>query len=246
MKHHKFLVWKVVAAIILFTASLPAAPAVVVPADQPMPYTVSPTQKVRTACNLDSLKGLEGLTVGEIVYNYRLCFQKAGYDFDKSILHFAVDYGNNPQSFNDPRRMVSGMTIGLPVHTIAAQARQKQDDLCRYFPADEVAAIAVASKAGSNLKKRWEEDTEAICDEWAMIDLKNAYISAIASSIDDPDVKVTAELLTQNGYKPTDGVQLKIINGAITSLKMTTSHEQGRTTFEIDALGDITRRSNIQ
>jgi hypothetical protein len=244
MKRHKILFLKVVAAaaIILFTASSPTATAAAVPADQPMPYTVEPTRKVIVACNIDFMKSPEGLTVGEIVYNYRQCFQKAGYDFDKSILHFASDYGNNPQSFNDPRRMVSGMTIGLPVHTIAAQAQQKQDDLRRYFPADEVAAIAQVSTAASNLKKRWEEDTEAICDEWAMIDLKNAYISAIASSLDNPDVKVTAELLTQNGYKPTDGVRLKIINGAIASLKMTTSHEQGRTTFEIDALGNITQR----
>jgi hypothetical protein len=245
MKRHKILVLKIAtaAAIILFTTSSPAAPtAAAVPPDQPMPYTVPPTQKVRAACDLDSIKGLEGLTVGEIVYNYRQCFQKAGYDFDKSILHFAADYGNNPQSFNDPRRMVSGMTIGLPVHTIAAQAQQKQDDLRRYFPADEVAAIAQVSTAASNLKKRWEEDTVAICDEWAMIDLKNAYTAAIASSLDNPDVKVTDELLTQNGYKPTDGVQLKIINGAIASLKITTSHEQGRTTFEIDALGNISQR----
>jgi len=241
MSHYRFLVLKVaVAAVILSTTLSPAAYPVL--ADQPMPYTVPPTQKVRLACNMDSLEGLEGLAVGEIVYNYRQCFQKAGYDFDKSILHFAADYGNNPQSFNDPRRMVSGMTIGLPVHTIAVQAQQKQDDLRRYFPADEAAAIAVASSAGSNLKKRWEEDTEAICDEWAMIDLKNAYISAIASSLDDPDVKVTAELLTQNGFKPTDGVRLNIINGAIASLKMATSHERGRTTFEIDALGNISRR----
>jgi hypothetical protein len=241
MKHHKILFLKVAAAaVILFTTASPAAFAV--PADQPMPYTVEPTRKVRIACNLDSLKALEGLTVEEIVYNYRQCFQKAGYDFDKSILHFAADYGKNPQSFNDPRRMVSGMTIGLPVHAIAAQAQQKQDDLRRYFPADEVAAIAQVSKVASNLKKRWEEDTEAICDEWAMIDLKNAYISAIASSLDDLNVKITAELLTQNGYKPADGVRLKIINGAIASLKMTTSHEQGRTTFEIDALGNISQR----
>jgi hypothetical protein len=175
-----------------------------------MPYTVDPTRKVRVACNLDSMKGMEGLAVGEIVYNYRQCFQKAGYDFDKSILYFAADYGNNPQRFNNPRRMVSGMTIGLPVHTIAAQAQQKEIDLRRYFPADEVAAIAKVSKA-----------------------------AAIATSLDDPDVKVTAELLTQNGYKPSEGVRLKIINGAIASLKMATSHEQGRTTFEIDTLGNI-------
>ena len=241
MSHYRFLVLKVaVAAVILSTTLSPAAYPVL--ADQPMPYTVPPTQKVRLACNMDSLEGLEGLAVGEIVYTYRRCFQQAGYDFDKSILHFAADYGNNPQSFNDPRRMVSGMTIGLPVHTIAVQAQEKQDDLRRYFPADEVTAIAVASKAGSNLKKRWEEDTEDICDEWAMIDIKNAYTAAIASSLDEPDIKITAELLTQNGYKPTDGVRLKIINGAIASLKMATSHEQGRTTFEIDALGNISRR----
>ena len=194
------------------------------------------------ACNIDFMKSPEGLTVGEIVYNYRQCFQKAGYDFDKSILHFAADYGNNPQSFNDPRRMVSGMTISLPVQTIATRAQQEQVDLRRYFPADEVSAITQVSKAASNLKKRWEEDTVAICDEWAMIDLKNAYTAAIASSLDDSDVKVTAELLTQNGYKPTDGVRLKIINGAIASLKMATSHEQGRSTFEIDALGNISHR----
>ena len=195
MSHYRFLVLKVaVAAAILSTTLSPAAYPVL--ADQPMPYTVPPTQKVRIACNMDSLKGLEGLAVGEIVYNYRQCFQKAGYDFDKSILHFAADYGNNPQSFNDPRRMVSGMTIGLPVHAIAAQAQQKQDDLRRYFPADEVAAIAQVSKAASNLKKRWEEDTVAICDEMSLHDLKNAYTAAIASSLDDPDVKVTAELLT--------------------------------------------------
>jgi hypothetical protein len=242
MKRYKILVLKVAtaAALILFAASSPAAPAA--PDDQPMPYTVDPTRKVRMACDLDSMKGMEGLAVGEIVYNFRQCFQKAGYDFDKSILHLAADYGNNPQSFNDPRRMVSGMTIALPVHAIAAQAQQKDIDLRRYFPADEVAAIAQVSKAASNLKKRWEEDTAAICDEWAMIDLKNAYTAAVASSLDDPDVKVTAELLTQNGYKPTDGVRLKIINGALTSLKINTSHAQGRTTFEIDALGNISQR----
>jgi hypothetical protein len=70
-------------------------------------------------------------------------------------------------------------------------------------------------------------------------DLKNAYTAAIASSLDDTDVKVTAELLTKNGYKPTDGVRLKVINGAIASLKMTTSHKLGRAAFEIDALGNI-------
>jgi len=196
---------------------------------------------------LESIKrteeiGFEGLAVGEIVYTYRQCFQKAGYDFDKSILHFAADYRNNPKSFNDPRRMISGMTIGLPVQAITAQAQEKQDDLRRYFPADEVAAIAQISQAASNLKKRWEEDTVAICDEWAMHDLKNAYTAAIASSLDDQNVQVTAELLTQYGYKPTDGVRLKIINGAIASLKMTTSHELGRTAFEIDALGNISQR----
>jgi len=225
MNRYRCLVLKVVAAAIaiLFTAPVPAAFAA--PSDQPMPYTVDPTRKVRIACDLDSLKGLEGLTVGEIVYTYRQCFQKAGYDFDKSILHFAADYGNNPQSFNDPRRMVSGMTIGLPVHAIAAQAQQKEVILRRYFPADEVAAIAQVSKAASNLKKRWDEDT-----------------AAIAASLDDPDVKVTAELLTQNGHKPTDGVRLKIINRAIAALKITTSHELGRSAFEIDALGNISQR----
>ena len=76
------------AALILFTASAPAAFAA--PADQPMPYTVDPTRKVREACNLDS-----------------------------------------------------------------------------------------------------------ICNEWAMHDLKNAYTAAIVSSLNDPDVKVTAELLTK-------------------------------------------------
>ena len=244
MKRHKIQFLNVAAAaVILFTMSSPAASAAYsVPADQPMPYTVDPTRKVCVACNLDSLKGLEGLAVGEIVYNYRQCFQKAGYDFDKSILHFAADYGNNPQSFNDPRRMVSGMTIGLPVHAIAVQAQQKEIDLRRYFPADEIAAIAQVSKAASNLKKRWEEDTVAICDEMSLHDLKNAYTAAIASSLDDPVVKVTAQLLTQNGYKPTDGVRLKIINGAIASLKMTTSHELGRSAFEIDAFGNISKR----
>ncbi|MFZ4439686.1 MAG: hypothetical protein ACOYOS_14760 [Syntrophales bacterium] len=244
MKRRKILALNVAAAVvILFTMSLPAASAAYpVPTDQPMPYTGDPTRKVRVACDLDSMKGPEGLALGQIVYNYRQCFQKAGYDFDKSILHFVADYWNNPQSFNDPRRMVSGMTIGLPVHTIAAKALQKQDDLRRDFPADEVAAIAQVSKAASTLKKRWYEDTAAICDEWAMIDLKNAYISTIATSLDDPDVMVTAALLTQNGYKPTDGVRLKTINGALTSLKMTTSHEQGRATFEIDALGNISQR----
>jgi hypothetical protein len=45
---------------------------------------------------------------------------------------------------------------------------------------------------------------DSICNDWAMHDLKNAYAAAIASSLDDPNVKVTAELLTQNGHKPTD------------------------------------------
>jgi len=244
MNRNRCLVLKIAAAaVVLFTASSPAITAAyAASADQPMPYTVEPTQKVRAACNLDSVKGFEGLAVGEIVYTYRQCFQKAGYDFDKSILHFAADYRNNPKSFNDPRRMISGMTIGLPVQAITAQAQEKQDDLRRYFPADEVAAIAQISQAASNLKKRWEEDTVAICDEWAMHDLKNAYTAAIASSLDDQNVQVTAELLTQYGYKPTDGVRLKIINGAIASLKMTTSHELGRTAFEIDALGNISQR----
>jgi len=244
MNRYRYLVLKIAtAAVILFAVASPAAPAAYpVPADQPMPYTVEPTRKVRVACNLDSMKDMEGLAVGEIVYNYRQCFQKAGYDFDKSILHFATDYGNNPRSFNDPRRMVSGMTIGLPVHAIATQAQQKEVDLRRYFPADEVAAIAQVSTAASNLKKRWEEDTAAICDEMSLHDLKNAYTAAIASSLDNPDVKVTAELLTQNGYKPTDGVRLKVINGAIASLKMTTSHELGKSAFEIDALGNISQR----
>ena len=240
MSPHRQMFLKVVAAVILFTASSPIAFAAA--ADQPMPYTVDPTRKVRMACNMDSMKGIEGLAVGEIVYIYRQCFQKAGYDFDKSILHFAADYGNNPQSFNDPHRMISGMTIGLPVHVIAAQAQQTEVDLRRYFPADEVTAIAQVSKAASHLKKRCEDDTAAICDEISLRDLKNAYTAAIASSLDDPDVKVTAELLTQNGYKPTDGVRLKVINGAIASLKMTTSHELGRIAFEIDALGNISQR----
>lgn len=242
MSRCRLLCIKIIAAAVFFTASSPAAVAAF--ADQPMPYTDEPTQKVSEACHLDSPKGLEGLDVGEIVYNFRKCFQKAGYDFDKSILHFASDYGNNPQSFNDPRRMVSGITIGLPVQDIAVQARKKKIDLHRYFPADEVAAIAQVAEAASNLKKRWEEDTAAIGDEWAVSDLKNAYTAAIAiaASRDDFDVKVTTELLTQNGYKPTDGVRLAIINGTVSSLKMTASHKLGRTTFEIDRLGNVSKR----
>jgi hypothetical protein len=234
---------KIIAAALFFAASCPAADAAF--ADQPMPYTEEPTQKVSKACNLDSPNGLdEGLDVGEMVYSFRKCFQKAGYDFDKSILHFASDYGNNPQSFNDPRRMVSGITIGLPVQDIAVQAQKKKIDLHRYFPADEVAAIARVAEAASNMKKRWEEDTAAIGDEWAVIDLKNAYTAAVAIAAfrDDFNVKVTTELLTQNGYKPTDGVRLAIINGTVSSLKMTASHKLGGTTFEIDAHGNISKR----
>lgn len=86
----------------------------------------------------------------------------------------AADYGNNPQRFNDQRRMVSGHDHWPARHAIAAQVQQKQDDLRRYFPAD--------------------------------------------------------------------GVRLKIINGVLTSLKMITSHEQGRTAFEIGGLGNISQR----
>jgi hypothetical protein len=77
-----------------------------------------------------------------------------------------------------------------------------------------------------------------------MIDLKNDYTAAIAiaANRDDFDVKVTIELLTHNGCKPTDGVRLAIINGTVSSLKMTASHELGRTTFEIDRLGNIAKR----
>jgi hypothetical protein len=84
MSRHGYLVLKVVVAIILFAKPFPSAVAAF--ADQPVPCTVEPTQKVSEACHLDSPKGLEYLNVGEIVCNFRKCFQKAGYDFDKSIL----------------------------------------------------------------------------------------------------------------------------------------------------------------
>ena len=103
MNCYRCLVLKIAAvAVILFAAASPAtAAANPVPADQPMLYTVELARKVRVACDLDSLNGPEGLAAGEIVYNYRQCFQKAGHDFDKSILHFAADYGNNLQSFGN-------------------------------------------------------------------------------------------------------------------------------------------------
>lgn len=242
MSRSRLLYRKIIAAVLLFTASCPAAGAAF--ADKPMPWADEPTQKVSEACHLDSPEGFEGQDVAEMVYNYRKCFQKAGYDFDKSILHFASDYGNNPQSFNDPRRMAAGMTIGLTVQAIADQSRKERVDLHRYFSADEVAAMAKVERAASSLKKRWEEDAAAIGDERAVKDLKNAYTAAIAIAFfrNDFDVKVTMELLAQNGYKPTEGVRLAIINGTVSSLKMTASHELGKTTFEIDRLGNISKR----
>jgi hypothetical protein len=80
-------------------------------------------------------------------------------------------------------------------------------------------------------------------DLLAINDLKNAFTASVAYHyFENPDGDVTLSILTKNGYKPTPWVNLEIVDGTYGSLKMITTHNQGKYVYEIDAEGNITER----
>lgn len=70
--------------------------------------------------------------------------------------------------------------------------------------------------------------------------IKNAYTTARAYFIDNPNGNVTVNTLKQNGFRPSEGVKLTIEGGTQKSLKMTSTHTKGNKIYMIDWQGVIT------
>lgn len=76
----------------------------------------------------------------------------------------------------------------------------------------------------------------------AKADIKNAYVAAQAFFSDKPKNIVTEEELTNYGFKPSGEDKISIFNGSLNNLQISSKHRNGRITYFIDSLGNITER----
>ncbi|MGZ6224968.1 MAG: hypothetical protein ACXWMH_05625 [Syntrophales bacterium] len=84
-----------------------------------------------------------------------------------------------------------------------------------------------------------ESKEAAIYNEKVKSDIKNAYTSAQAFFSRNPIGIVSTDILTNYGYRATEGVNIKIDNGASMTLSLSAKHSRGDTTYHIDASGNI-------
>ena len=84
-----------------------------------------------------------------------------------------------------------------------------------------------------------ESKEAAIYNEKAKSDVKNAYTAAQAFFSGNPTGIISTDILTNYGYRATEGVNIKIDNGASTALSLSAKHSRGDNTYRIDASGSI-------
>ena len=94
-----------------------------------------------------------------------------------------------------------------------------------------LAAIAVPQYSAYRVKA---------CNTAAEADLRNAFKAAQSYFAENATGTVTPALLASNGYRRSTGVNLTIIDGTLTGLSMTASHDVGAITYSIDHEGIVT------
>ena len=78
-------------------------------------------------------------------------------------------------------------------------------------------------------------------DAAAQADVRNAFTAAVAYFEDYPNSTVSLSKLTSYGYvQSTSKVNLTILSGSQSNLKITAFHTKGKNTYTIDSDGNIT------
>lgn len=77
----------------------------------------------------------------------------------------------------------------------------------------------------------------------AQADVKNAYTSAMAHIVDNPNVAITDVLLTTAGFRSTTNVATTVLAATTSTFTVTTKHDSGDYTFSVDQDGAVTSGS---
>jgi type IV pilus assembly protein PilA len=73
-------------------------------------------------------------------------------------------------------------------------------------------------------------------------DLSMVYKAAILYHTDNPEGTVTLEILVENGYVSTDGVEIEVENGTVDGLKITATHPGATGVYAVDRNGRIAKQ----
>jgi hypothetical protein len=84
-----------------------------------------------------------------------------------------------------------------------------------------------------------KEADPSMHNEKAKSDIKNAYVAAQAFFRGNPAGIISTDILNNFGYRATEGVNIKIDNGASMTISLSAKHSRGDTTYHVDASGNI-------